>query len=211
MGYFAKSKSTHNQTMKTLLISSLLFFATITATQAQRTTLMVDTKASSLTWTGYAEIGSYAPTGSIQFQKGQVTLTNNQVTGGTFVINMATIQHENSQLQGHLREETFFDVTKYPTATFVLTKLTGQMATGLLTTRGVTKPLTFPVVVSREGEGVRIKGRAVIDRTQYGIRYNSTSFFADLGDQAIKNTFALTFDVLAKPVAPAKPGVGGSL
>ncbi|MBC3785274.1 hypothetical protein [Spirosoma utsteinense] len=40
--------------------------------------------------------------------------------------------------------------------------------------------------------------------TQFGVRYNSASFFTDLGDQAIKNEFALTFDLLAKPVGNSK-------
>ncbi len=182
--------------MKTLLIATIFLFASITSAQAQRTTLPVDPKASKLTWTGYAEIGSYAPSGQIQMKQGQVILTNNQLSGGTFVIDMATIQHENSQLQGHLREETFFDIARFPTATFVLTRIVGNTATGQLTIRGVTKPISFPVAVSRENNAIRIKGRAIIDRTQFGIRYNSVSFFSDLGDQAIKNTFALGFDVV---------------
>jgi polyisoprenoid-binding protein YceI len=121
-------------------------------------------------------------------------------------LDMTTIRHENGQLQTHLRDEAFFDATRFPTATFVLRTLTGTTATGQLTLKGVTKPVSFPVLVSQEGDGLRIKGRAVIDRTQFGIRYNSNSFFSGLGDQAIKNEFALTFDVVAKPVVASKQG-----
>jgi polyisoprenoid-binding protein YceI len=191
--------------MKTLLISTIILFVGIVSTaNAQRTTLPIDPKASKLTWTGYAEVGSYAPTGSIQLQKGQLTLVKDQTVGGTFVIDMTTLQHENGQLQGHLREDTFFDVARFPTATFVLTRLVGTTATGQLTIRGVTKPVSFPVVIRPETNGLRVTGQAVIDRTVFGIRYNSTSFFANLGDQAIKNTFALTFDLVARPVLPGQ-------
>ena len=107
-------------------------------------------------------------------------------------------------IPGDLRDEAFFDASRFPTATFVLRSLTGTTATGQLTLKGVTKPVSFPVVVSQEGNGLRVKGRAVIDRTQFGIRYNSNSFFSNLGDQAIKNEFALTFDVVARPVAISK-------
>jgi polyisoprenoid-binding protein YceI len=185
--------------MKTLLITAILLFVGIASATAQ-TTLTIDPKASKLTWTGYAEVGSYAPSGSIQLQKGQLTLAKDQIVGGTFVIDMTTLQHENGQLQGHLREDTFFDVTRFPTATFVLTKLAGTTATGQLTIRGVTKAVSFPVNIRPETNGFRISGQAVIDRTVFGIRYNSTSFFANLGDQAIKNTFALGFDLVSGSV-----------
>lgn len=194
--------------MKTLFIIALLVASFSSSSMAQ-TQFMVDTKASQLNWTGYAEIGSWAPTGTLIIQKGQFTATGKQITSGKLSIDMATIQHEDGKLQAHLREEDFFDVARYPTATFVLTGLSGQMATGQLTIRGITKPVSFPVVVSSEGEGLRIKGKAIIDRTQFAIRYNSSSFFSGLGDYAIKNDFALAFTVVLKPTLPNKAAFAG--
>lgn len=193
--------------MKTLLISAIILtLTTALSVQAQNQTYTIDANASQLTWTGYAEVGSWAPSGTIQLLKGQVTRNGNQINNATMTLDMTTIRHENGQLQAHLRDEAFFDVTQFPTATFVLRALTGTTASGQLTLKGVTKPVSFPVVVDREGNGLRIKGRAVVDRTQFGIRYNSNSFFSGLGDQAIRNEFALTFDVIAKPVATSKQG-----
>lgn len=191
--------------MKILLTSALLLFVfSGIPTLAQTQLFTVDPKASRLTWTGYAEIGSWAPTGTLQLQKGQFAQTDKHINAGTFVIDMATIQHENSQMQKHLRGEDFFDVAQFPTATFSLRSLTGLTATGQLTIRGVTKPLSFPVVITQEGNGLRVKGTATIDRTQFNIRYNSSNFFSGLGDQAIKNEFTLAFDVVARPTATSK-------
>ncbi|GAB3639658.1 YceI family protein [Spirosoma arcticum] len=190
--------------MKTILISAIILLTTVLSVRAQNQAYTIDANASQLTWTGYAEVGSWAPSGTLQLAKGQVTRNGNQISSATMTLDMTTIRHENGQLQTHLRDEAFFDVTRFPTATFVLRALTGTTATGQLTLKGVTKSVSFPVVVSQEGTGLRIKGRAVVDRTQFGIRYNSTSFFSGLGDQAIKNEFALTFDVIAKPVAVSK-------
>lgn len=189
--------------MKTLLTSAIILLLT-TCVRAQNQSYTIDASASQLTWTGYAEVGSWAPSGTLQLVKGQLTRTGNQISTATMTLDMTTIRHENGQLQTHLRDETFFDVTRFPTATFVLRALTSTTATGQLTLKGITKPVSFPVVVSQESNGLRIKGRAIIDRTQFGIRYNSTSFFSDLGDQAIKNEFTMTFDVVAKPVATIK-------
>lgn len=193
--------------MKTLFASAIsLTLATTTPTSAQSQSFVIDANANQLTWTGYAEVGSWAPSGTVRLLKGQLTQTGNRVSKATMVLDMTTIQHENDQLQTHLRDEAFFDVARFPTATFALGSITNATASGQLTVRGVTKPIMFPVVISQEGSALRIKGRAVIDRTQFGIRYNSTGFFADLGDQAIKNEFALTFDVVAKPIETGKRG-----
>lgn len=189
--------------MKTLLCSVVLVFAIAVSARAQ-TSYTVDTKASQLSWTGYAEVGSWAPTGTIQLQKGQLSASGKQISGASFVVDMTTLQHENEKLQTHLREEDFFDVTHFPTATFMLSNLTSQTATGQLTIRGVTKPVSFPIVISQEKDGLHIRGKATIDRTQFNIRYNSTSFFSGLGDYAIKNDFTLTFNVVARPVPASK-------
>lgn len=188
--------------MKTLtnFTSVVVFLFALTASaQAQSQLLSIDPDASQLTWTGYAEVGSWAPTGTLHLAKGQLTRTGNRINNATIIMDMTSIRHDNDRLQTHLRDEAFFDAAHFPTATFVLRSLSGTTATGQLTLKGVTKPISFPVTVSPDGTGLRIKGRALIDRTQFGIRYNSTSFFSDLGDQAIKNEFALQFDVLAQP------------
>ncbi|GAB3023789.1 YceI family protein [Spirosoma pulveris] len=194
--------------MKTLLISFSLALALVSSGVAQ-SQFAVDVSASQLNWTGYAEVGSWAPSGTIQVSKGQFAVAGKQITSGRISIDMSTLQHEDAKLQAHLRGEDFFDSARYPTATFLLTSLSGQVATGQLTIRGVTRPVTFPVAVSMEGDGLRIKGKAVIDRTQFAIRYNSTSFFSGLGDYAIKNDFSLVFNVVVKPAG--KPGIARRL
>ncbi|AUD00377.1 YceI family protein [Spirosoma pollinicola] len=190
--------------MKTLpIFACILMLVTATGTLAQNQPITIDANASQLSWTGYAEVGSWAPTGTIHLLKGQLTRVGSQINSATITMDMTTIQHENDRLQAHLRDEAFFDVIHFPTATFALRSLTGTTATGQLTVKGVTRSISFPVVVSEENNGLRLKGRALIDRTQFGIRYNSTSFFADLGDQAIKNEFSLSFDLITKPIMKA--------
>lgn len=193
--------------MKTLANLTAVFailFILSTAVQAQNQSFGIDPDASRLTWTGYAEVGSWAPTGTLRLAKGQLTQMGRRISSATMTMDMTSIQHENDRLQRHLRDEAFFDTARFPTATFVLRSLSGTTATGQLTLKGITQPISFPVTTSQDGTSLRIKGRALIDRALFGIRYNSTSFFADLGDQAIKNEFSLQFDVLAKPIVPTK-------
>lgn len=188
--------------MKTFLTSAMLALTIATASFAQ--SFLVDTKASQLTWTGYAEVGSWAPSGTIHLKKGQLIASRKGITSGTITIDMTTIQQENDKLQAHLLADDFFDTEHFPTAAFVLQSLTNSTATGLLTLKGATKPISFPVVVSQGSDDIHVKGKAVVDRTQFGIRYNSASFFSGLGDYAIRNEFSLVFDVVARPVVLPK-------
>lgn len=57
--------------------------------------------------------------------------TDNQITGGEFVIDMNSISNadltdaeKKGQLEGHLKSADFFEVEKYPEAKFVITGVT---------------------------------------------------------------------------------------
>ena len=71
-------------------------------------------------------------------------------------INVASINSNHQKRDDHLRNEDFLDVTKFPTAKFVSTKITdkgdGKLdVTGDLTLHGVTKSISFPA--EKIGEG----------------------------------------------------------
>lgn len=157
---------------------------------------------SQLTWTGHAEAGTWAPTGTVQLLRGTLDYDGRTLRNGRFEFDMATIQHEDAKLTEHLRGEDFFDTSKYPTAVFVVREVRGSTATGQLTLKGITKPVQFPVVLERlPGNRLRLQGTANIDRTRFGVNYNSSSFFQNLGSYAIRNDFQLTFNIIARSEA----------
>ena len=47
--------------------------------------------------------------------------------------------------------------------------------------------LKFDVSIVQNESGLIVKGTAKVDRTKFDIKYNSSSFFQDLGNYAIKN------------------------
>ena len=74
----------------------------------------------------------------------------------TVDINVASINSNHQKRDDHLRSGDFLDVTKYPTAKFVSTKIADKgngnlEITGDLTLHGVTKSVTFPA--EKIGEG----------------------------------------------------------
>ncbi|WP_162910441.1 YceI family protein [Hymenobacter oligotrophus] len=167
------------------------------------TRYVVRPSACQLTWTGYAEVGAWAPSGTVQLRQGEFEYDGTTVRNGMFEVDLRTIAHDNAQLQQHLRGADFFAVEAFPVAVFRLGQVSNGLAAGQLTIKGVTQRVVFPVAVQRTGKELRVRGAVTLDRTQYGIRYNSRSFFADLGEQAIRNDFRLVFDVVA--VAQRQP------
>ena len=185
--------------MKTFFACLALLLVT-TAFRKAPVLYQANPAASQLTWTGHAEVGSWAPSGTMKLQAGRFEYGGSTLRNGRFEFDMRSIAHEQAQLAEHLKAADFFNVAKHPTAVFLLREAANGKARGELTIKGVTKPIEFPATVERRPDGnLRVRGTATIDRTEFGVKYNSTSFFKDLGDQAIRNDFQLAFDVLALP------------
>lgn len=181
------------------ILAMLLPLLTLLAARPASTTYHLDPAASSLTWTGHAEAGTWAPQGSIRLREGSILAEGQTVRAAHIVVEMASIRQEQTQLADHLRGPDFFDTAKYPTAVFELTELKAGRARGTLTLKGTTKSIGFPVQVDAvPGGGRRLRGTATLDRTQFGINYNSTSFFQNLGSYAIRNDFQVAFDLVTK-------------
>ncbi len=181
-----------------LLLASTALFA------QSRQTLAVDPKGSHLTWTGHAEVGTYAPSGSLSVREGQVLLENGSLLRATLVIDMNSMTQSNPDLLHHLKSADFFDVEHYPTAVIKIDKITNGTLSGSMTIKDKTAPLQAPVKITEEAGHFVIAGKVTLDRTQYGITYNSTSFFSSLGDKAIRNTFEVEFSLTGTGDIPAK-------
>ncbi|QJX45667.1 YceI family protein [Hymenobacter taeanensis] len=176
----------------------LLLLLRLWAFQPAPATYQLNPATSRITWTGYAEVGGYAPSGTVQMRQGEIAYDGRRLRHGRVELDMRTITQEQAQLAEHLRGPDFFDVARYPAAVFVLQEMKGNKALGQLTLKGVTKPVQFPLTLSALPNGqLHLRGVATLDRTQFGVNYNSSSFFQNLGSYAIRNEFRLEFDVVA--------------
>jgi len=164
----------------------------------------VDVTKSSITWVGKKVAGSH--NGTIAIKSGTLNVDGKNVTGGSFVIDMTAIKDADGsdKLEGHLKADDFFGSAKYPTSTFVITKVSGTSAnltvTGNLTIKGITKPLSFPATTTVNADGTvsALAGKITVDRTKYDIRYGSKSFFDSIGDKAIDDNFEISVKLVAK-------------
>ncbi|QRR04120.1 YceI family protein [Dyadobacter sandarakinus] len=175
--------------------------------KGKATNLKVNTSKSELTWLGKKVTGEH--TGKIALKEGTIVMDGNKLTGGKFTADLNSItctdltdKEYNAKLIGHLKSEDFFSVEKHPTATFVVTKATPKTAgvydvTGDLTIKGITKPVTFPVTVKNTANGAEATGTITVDRSKYDIKYNSKSFFENLGDKMIHDDFTIDVKLVA--------------
>jgi polyisoprenoid-binding protein YceI len=129
--------------------------------------------------------------GKFTKSSGTVTLDRAAKTGIVDVtIDPASVQTGNPKLDDHLRSDAFFDVTKFPTATYKGTdiKFDGDKpveVVGTLTIHGVTKPLNLKIesfkcmqhpVLKREVCGV--EASTSFDRSAFGMEFGKSYGFS---------------------------------
>lgn len=170
-------------------------------------TYLIDTEASSLHWTAYKVASSHE--GNVSIKKGEVTFEDKLPVSGSFVVDMNTItntdiedEESNASLIEHLKSEDFFSVSDFPEATFEITSASVEAAgdydfkiQGDLTIKDVTEPATFMAKVDQKNP-LKVHATTTIDRTKFGMTFNSGSFFENLGDKTIKDGFTLAVDLV---------------
>ena len=181
------------------LTLSLITFSGVAAPKV----VTLNKSASSIAWLAKKVTGEH--NGTVGISAGALNVDGNKLIGGNFTIDLKTIKDldltdpgYNQKLVGHLSSGDFFEVEKFPTATFVITKVAGKQVTGNLTAKGITKSITFPAEITVNGGKVTAKANITIDRTDFNIRYNSKKFFESIGDKAIYDDFALTVSLVSE-------------
>ncbi|HEU5073977.1 MAG TPA: YceI family protein [Polyangiaceae bacterium] len=93
-------------------------------------------------------------------------------------VDMASVQVEPEKLEGHLKSPDFFDVAKYPKATFESTSVkpggvqgATHTVTGNLTLHGVTRSISFPAKIQVSGDNLSVNAEFAINRKDFGIVY----------------------------------------
>lgn len=188
--------------MKTILATTLLSLSMIFGTSAMSDPIKkeIKVKESSITWVGKKVTGQHS--GTIQLKEGTLIMDGDQLTGGTFVIDMTTIEVTDleagkgkEKLEGHLNSDDFFGVDNYATATYTIDSAVKNGDTyvvdGILTIKGK----SIPHQIDLKKMGDTLTTSIEIDRTKYGIVYKSGSIFDGLKDAAINDDFELAISM----------------
>lgn len=150
---------------------------------------------SSILWVGEKVTGKHE--GTINIKEGFLEFKKNKLVGGTVIVDMESIvvtdlegDYKN-KLEGHLKSDDFFGVANHKTATLNFTKVKKEgdnyKIEGEITIKGKTETISFDLAIKDNTATSEVE----IDRTKFGIRYGSSSFFDNLKDKAIDNEFKL--------------------
>lgn len=194
-------------TVLALVGAALLFTAcndkkeTVTAEQevAAKTgeVYNVDLAASKVDWKAFHK-GGFAPRwGTLNLKSGEITVENDAVTSGEFVIDMTTLKvdpasvteadKKPADLEAHLKNADFFDVEKQPTSDFKITAvadLAGELpkdavaganktVSGNLTLLGKTLNVSFPAKVTVAEGKASVEAKFTVNRADWGIKFGT--------------------------------------
>ncbi len=196
------------------LLSSLVFILCISAGKPEEA-IKINTQESKINWKGKKPAGEHH--GYVKLSEGFLRIDDNIVKGGSFVIDMQTIKDtdltdskSNEKLVNHLKSKDFFDVEKFPTARFDITRVSKlknnpgdvNKAThrieGNLTIKGITKKVSFDASINLlNGRFTASTPEFTINRTEWDVNYQSKSVVAGLKDQFIYDEIALSIELVS--------------
>lgn len=164
---------------------------------AEGKSLKVDAATSTIGFVGAKITGDHE--GKFSKFTGEATVAGGKATAVSFEVEMAEFTTDSEKLTGHLKSPDFFDVAKFPKASFKSTEIkeggegdATHTIVGELTLRSVTKKITFPATVAVTDAGATGKSQFKINRKDFGIEYPGKK------DDLIKDDVLLKLDLKFK-------------
>ncbi|HZV70136.1 MAG TPA: YceI family protein [Saprospiraceae bacterium] len=171
---------------------------------------------STVKWMGSKPTGTH--NGTVPVADGGMNVDGGNITSGKVDLDMTQLVvldppgDMGKSLEEHLKgtapgkEEDFFNVGKYSTATFEITSSSKiendpestHTINGNLTIKDITKPVSFKAKVEMIDNGLVVSAAPFnIDRTQFDIRFKSRKFFDNLKDDYVNDEFQIGFYLVA--------------
>jgi polyisoprenoid-binding protein YceI len=189
---------------KIAIVLSALFVLTAFTTHVDKYT--ADVTKSKLVWKAEKVTGGHD--GHVSLKSGNVFMDHGKIAKASFVVDMNTITNDDiksekysNKLVGHLKSEDFFNVKKHPEVSFDMIKATpvgnGKFDVfGNITIKGIQGVISFPMMLKESKSELEVSGTFSFDRTKFDIKYDSGSFFENLGDRAINDEVVIDFNIV---------------
>lgn len=179
--------------LKTIAMALMMLVSVTNYAQNKK----IDATKSTITWVGKKVTGQHS--GTINIKDGNLVFIKNKLKGGTITVDMSTIKvtdlksgEGKEDLEGHLKADDFFGTAKFATAKIDFKLISDNKdntynVSADMTIKEVTSPVTFKITVAGKTATTALK----VNRTKFGIKYGSGSFFDNLGDKTIADDFDL--------------------
>jgi polyisoprenoid-binding protein YceI len=130
----------------------------------------LDKSASILGWKG-GESESYFHTGTVKFSDGSIMMNKGVISSGNFTVDLGSIavvdanlpKEKQEGLAGHLKNEDFFNVSKFATSSVVVGAYKDGKLSTTITLLGVEVKQDIPVEIVGSKGTITIKGKFDVD------------------------------------------------
>lgn len=173
--------------------------APTTSETTKGTPLPITPENSKIEFTGSKVTGKHD--GGFKQFSGTIDLVDNKAEASqvSVEIDMNSVFTDADGLTDHLKTADFFDVAKYPKASFTSTKIVPDVEkgagnytiTGDFELHGTKKAITFPATITINDSGVAVKSEFAINRKDFGIVY------AGKTDDLIRDDVVIRLDLNA--------------
>lgn len=164
--------------------------------------MLVNIDESKVLWEG-TMLGVKSHTGWVKLKEGNIVVTDGEISGGSFVVDMTSItptdsgydeENTKEKLVGHLSTGDFFLVEEYPTSTFEITgaDMDNNKLLGNLTIRGITHEESIDNVKFNREAGTA-SGELTFDRTDYDVNFKHPA-----QDMVLSNDISLKIQIKAE-------------
>tara|TARA_B100000676_G_scaffold134009_1_gene132908 strand:+ start:773 stop:1357 length:585 start_codon:yes stop_codon:yes gene_type:complete len=178
----------------------------------------IDKENSTFEWIGRKVSGEH--NGNIKISSADLSVYKKTddtfFISGYMSIDMNTISNIDIQdigtrayLVEHLKDDDFFNVINYPYSYIKIVDCTplsnlnnnmnyNYLLNAEITIKGISKAIEFPILVEELGinkNEISAIGTIDIDRTDFGIKYKSKSYFPSIGDKFIYDDFTINFKI----------------
>lgn len=193
----------------TLTAAFLLLVSTLAHAQLTDGSHTLALTESIITWNVNYSIGKKGHEGTLKLTSGTILVKDGTIRGGNFTIDMNSVHATDmtgegaKDLEDHLKSDDFLSTKNYPKGYFTVlnsvSKLTGKLTvSGYLILKGISNSITFPTTVVETTATIIIKSEFTVDRTLWGINYQSGSIFGTLKDDMISDNMNITLDFTFK-------------
>jgi polyisoprenoid-binding protein YceI len=175
-------RSMESPRMIRFAVPALALLVVATPALAEPVTYQFDKSHANLGFS-YSHLGYSTTEGRFGEWEGDLVIDQDDPAASkiTFTVDTASLDSFWGERDAHFKSADFFDVAKFPKATFVSSKVekTGDKTlkvSGDLTIKDITRPVTFDVTVNAIGEhpmakqpAVGLDATAVVKRSDYGM------------------------------------------
>ena len=163
-----------------------------------------------ITWKVDYSIGTKGHEGTLKLSSGTMLVKDGLIQGGSFIIDMNSVRVTDMKpddggkdLEEHLRSADFLTTSEFPQGHFTVLNSVRQSPnkytiSGYLILKGISNTITFPATITETKTTLTVKSQFVINRTLWGINYQSGSIFNLVKDEVISDSMNVTLNFLFK-------------